>query len=143
MAWKTKAVSLGRHRRNCSICHHPQKEEIEAEFVGWGSPESIARQYGLSDRATVYRHAHAVGLFVRRRRNVRAALERIIEKAGDVDVTSAAVVSAIQALSKINAAGQWIDPSERLTLHGLYHRIHARNWKFMPAMGHCRVGLWM
>lgn len=91
--------------------------------MAWSSPESLARQYALSDRASVYRHAHALGLFVQRRRNVRAALERIIEKAADVDVTSAAVVSAIQALSKINAAGQWIDPSERLTLHDLYQRM--------------------
>ena len=123
MPCKTKSVSLGRHKRNCSICHHPQREEIEEEFVAWSSPESLARQYALSDRASVYRHAHALGLFVQRRRNVRAALERIIEKAADVDVTSAAVVSAIQALSKINAAGQWIDPSERLTLHSLYQRM--------------------
>jgi hypothetical protein len=123
MPFRTKFVSLGRHKRNCSICHHPQEAEIEAEFIAWTSPESIARQYGLSDRATVYRHAHALNLFGKRRRNVRAALERIIERAGDVDVTSSAVVSAIQALAKINAAGQWVDPSERLTLHDLYQRM--------------------
>lgn len=54
---------------------------------------------------------------------MRAALERIIEKAGEVEVTSSAVVAAIQAYAKINAAGQWIDPSERLNMHELYQRM--------------------
>jgi len=38
--------------------------------------------------AAAYRHAHARGLFAKRQRNVRAALERIIEHAGDVEVTA-------------------------------------------------------
>jgi len=54
---------------------------------------------------------------------VRAALERIIEKAVEVDVTAAAVVAAIQAYSKINAAGQWVDRSEHLDLNELFHRM--------------------
>lgn len=33
---------------------------------------------------------------------IRAALERIIEKAGEVEVTAGAVVAAVQAYSKIN-----------------------------------------
>jgi len=77
----------------------------------------------LADRASVYRHAHALGLFSRRQRNVRAALEKIIEKAGEVDVTAAAVVAAVQAYSKINAAGQWVDRSEHLNLNELFDRM--------------------
>ncbi len=119
----TKPVSIGRHRRNCSICAHAHGAEIEADFISWRSPAAIAEQYGLADRASVYRHAHALGLFEKRQRNVRAALERIIEKAGEVEVTSSAVVAAIQAYAKINAAGQWIDPSERLNMHELYQRM--------------------
>jgi hypothetical protein len=38
--------------------------------------------------------------------------ERIIEPAGEVDVTASAVVSAVQAYSKIDAAGQWIERTE-------------------------------
>jgi hypothetical protein len=75
------SVSLGRHQRNCSICAHPQREEIEAGFIGWRSPAAIAEEFGLADRTSVYRHAHALGLFDKRKRNIRAALERIIEKA--------------------------------------------------------------
>jgi hypothetical protein len=57
------AVSLGRHRRTCFVCRHTQREEIEADFVGWRSPSAIAEEYGLADRASVYRHAHVLGLF--------------------------------------------------------------------------------
>ena len=116
-------MSLSRHKRNCSICAHEKRNEIEAEFVAWRSPEALAQEYGFADRASVYRHAHALGLFVKRQRNIRAALERIIERVGDVEITCSAVVAAIQAYAKINAAGQWIDPSDRLTLHDLYQRM--------------------
>jgi hypothetical protein len=117
------AVSLGRHKGMCSVCRHPQREEIEAAFIGWRSPAAIAEDYGLADRASVYRHSHALGLLEKRRRNVRAALERIIEKAGEVDVTASAVVGAVQAYSKINAAGEWIDRTETVSLNDLFDRM--------------------
>jgi hypothetical protein len=120
---KSGATSLGRHRRNCSVCSHPKCPEMEADFVSWRSPSTIAQEYGLADRASVYRHAHALGLFPKRQRNVRAALERIIEKAGEVDVTAAAVVAAVQAYSKINAAGQWVDRSEHVNLNELFEKM--------------------
>jgi hypothetical protein len=91
---ETKRASLGRHR---AVCAHPERMEIEAEFVAWRSPAALAQQYGLADRAGVYRHAHALGLFTRRQQNVRAALERIIEKSGEVEVTATALVAALQA----------------------------------------------
>jgi hypothetical protein len=116
-------VSLGRHKRTCSVCRHEQREEIESAFVGWRSPAALAEEYGLADRASVYRHAHALGLFEKRRRNIRAALERIIEKAGEVDVTASAVVSAVQAYAKINAAGEWIDRTETVSMNDLFDRM--------------------
>ena len=118
-----KPVNLGRHRRNCTVCAHEKCAEIEADFVGWKSPALIATEYGLADRTNVYRHAHALGLFPKRQRNVRAALEKIIEKAGEVDVNASAVVAAIQAYAKINAQGQWIDRSETVSLNELFDRM--------------------
>jgi hypothetical protein len=117
------AVSLGRHKRTCSVCRHEQLWDIESAFVGWRSPAALAEEYGLADRASVYRHAHAFGLFDKRRRNVRAALERIIEKAGEVDVTASAVVAAVQAYAKINAAGEWIDRTETVSMNDLFERM--------------------
>ncbi len=72
---KRSPVSVGRHRRNCAICAHPECLEIETEFVAWRSPASLVEQFGLTNRASIYRHAHAYGLFAKRQRNVRAALE--------------------------------------------------------------------
>jgi hypothetical protein len=118
-----KPVNLGRHSRNCVVCAHPEREEIESRFVSWQSPAVIAQDFGLADRASVYRHAHALGLFGKRQRNIRAALEGIIERAGEVDVTASAVVAAIQAYSKINAAGEWIDRSEQVNLNDLFERM--------------------
>ncbi len=68
----------------------------------------------------MYRHAHALGLFQKRQRNVRAALNRIIERAESVDVTASAVVAAIQAYAKINSAGEWIDKTETVSLNNLF-----------------------
>jgi hypothetical protein len=116
----------GRHKRNCSVCRHPKTEEIEADFISWRSPAAIAKEYRLADRTSIYRHAHAFGLFHKRQRNVRAALEKIIEKAGEVDVTAPAVVAAVQAYSKINAAGEWIDRNEHVNLNELFDRMSSQ-----------------
>jgi hypothetical protein len=117
------AVNLGRHQRNCSVCGHEQREEIEAAFIGWRSPAAIADEYGLADRSSVYRHANALGLFPKRQRNIRAALERIIERADSVDVTASAVVAAIGAYAKINSAGEWIDRTQTTSMNELFDRM--------------------
>jgi hypothetical protein len=116
-------AKLGRHQRCCTVCHHPQREEIDRDFINWKSPAVIAKEYELADRTSVYRHAHALGLFEKRRRNIRAALERIIERAGEVDVTAGAVVQAVVAYAKINAAGRLVERSERVDLNGLFERM--------------------
>src|SRR5262249_28075136 len=58
-----------------------------------------------------------------KRKNVRLALEKIIEQAGEVEVNAAAVVSAIQAYAKINAQGQWVERSETVNLNELFDRM--------------------
>ena len=50
-------------------------------------------------------------------------MERIIEKAGDVEASAAAVVSAVAAYAKINANGQWVDRSESVNLNELFERM--------------------
>ena len=56
---------------------------------------------------------------------MRTALERIIERAGDVGVTACAVVSAVQVYAKINSAGELIDSSERISMRDLFQRMTA------------------
>jgi hypothetical protein len=118
-----KPISLGRHKRNCTICAHEKRDEIEEEFINWTGATEIAKDYELAGRTTVYRHAHAFSLFAKRQRNIRAALEKIIEKAGEVEVTSSAVVAAVQAYAKINAQGHWVDRSEHVNMNDLFERM--------------------
>ena len=119
---QNQEVSVARHESQCTICGHPQRVEIDRDFVNWGSSVRIAKDYKLG-RTSLYRHAHATGLFTKRQKNVRAALEKIIEQAGEVDVNATAVVSAVQAYAKINAQGQWIDRSETVNLNDLFERM--------------------
>jgi hypothetical protein len=64
-----------------------------------------------------------MGLLFKRQKNIRCALEKIIEQAGQVEVNAGAVVSAVQAYAKINAQGQWIDRSETVNLNELFDRM--------------------
>jgi hypothetical protein len=96
---------------------------IEREFINWTGPKAIAKEFGLRDRTAIYRHAHALDLFSKRQRNIRAALEKIIEKAGEVEVTAAAVVAAVQAYGRLNAQGQWIDRVEHVNVNKLFERM--------------------
>ena len=73
-------VSLGRHEFHCSVCAHSRRQEIEQEWISWGNTSRIARKYRVS-RDSIYRHALALDLFSKRQRNIRKALERIIEQA--------------------------------------------------------------
>ncbi len=120
---KAWPISIGRHAAECKVCAHPHREEIESDFINWHSAAAIAKQYKLANRASVYRHAHALGLFSKRQCNVRAALEKIIERAGEVEVNATAVVSAISAYARINASGQWVERSERIDLNQLFDRM--------------------
>lgn len=117
------SVSLARHQRACTICKHPQRSEIEDAYIAWRSTIKIASDFGLPDRTSVWRHAVALGLVEKRGRNLHSALGAIIERGGEVEVTAAAVVSAVQAYAKINAAGQWVDRNETISLNDLFARM--------------------
>jgi len=121
-AGSKKQTSEQRHARDCKICNHKDREVIEAEFVGWADVTELAKEYQLS-RNSIYRHAEMMGLREKRRVNIRAALERIIEKAGSVQVTAAAVVTAVQALAKINAQGEWVERVEHVDLRAVFDRM--------------------
>src|SRR5689334_190009 len=87
---KESSSNQRRHEFKCSVCGHPERAQIERDFIFWVSVSRIAKQHSLT-RDSIYRHAQARDLVERRRRNVRAALEKIIEKAGEVEVNAAAV----------------------------------------------------
>jgi hypothetical protein len=57
-----KSIPAG-HAAECKICAHGQREAIEREFINWRSPAAIAKSYKPTNRASVYRHAHAYELY--------------------------------------------------------------------------------
>jgi hypothetical protein len=107
---ETRAASLARHERLCSICHHPEREEIEEAFLRWHNARLIGCDFKLqcSDMA-IYRHARALGLFQLRSRNLRSSLEHVIEQAERISPTADGLVRAIRAYTRINENGEWID----------------------------------
>ncbi len=116
-------LNLGRHAAKCRICTHARRQEIEEDYFAWKSPTQIAQDYGLADRSSVYRHAVALNLYPKCRRNLRTPLERIIEQAGDIKANASAIVAAVQIYARINAHWEMIEPDEHLELHDLFDRM--------------------
>jgi hypothetical protein len=102
-----------RHQRKCVVCHHPDREEIEEEFIHWRDVYYLAKQYDIRDCRSIDRHARALGLVERRRENRRYMLDRILEN-GPGKVTPHAVIQAIRAYSCLTDDNRWIDPPTRV-----------------------------
>lgn len=112
----TRSSSLERHRRKCTVCKHAERDAIEEAFLHWLSPEFITKEFELPDWSTLYRHAHATGLFVQRRRNVRFALENVIERSVEVEITAAGLVRAVRAYTSLTDSGEWVEPASRVII---------------------------
>ncbi len=112
-----RPVNLGRHQRLCKICRHPDRHWIEDDFLRWRSPAQIAEQYELADAVSIYRHAHALGLFALRKRNLRSALELIIEQAEEIPISPGALVRAIHVYARIDDDGHWVEPTRPPQAH--------------------------
>jgi hypothetical protein len=102
-------LDLARHERKCSVCQHPEREAIEETFLHWHSVVDIKVEFDLPGTTAIYRHAHAYGLFERRARNFRFALEHIFEGAVYSSPSASEVIQAIRAYSRLNDDGKWID----------------------------------
>jgi hypothetical protein len=119
----SKRSKISRNQACCTVCAHPERLEIEREFVSWKSPAVIAAEYKLCDRSSVYRHAHAFNLISKRDRNLRGALCRIIEGIDEVKPNAGAIVQAIALLGKINSRGELVEPREQVGLHELFSEM--------------------
>lgn len=112
----THRVNLARHAAKCRLCNHPSRAAIEFDFLNWRNPFDLVKSYNLRSLSTIYRHAHATGLLGRRRLNLRFALERIVERVGEVPVTASGVIRCVRAITRMNDAGEWIDPPSRVII---------------------------
>lgn len=112
--------SFERHARKCAICNHPDCDSIESDFVNWRSEATIALNYQLPSRSSVYRHAAAAGLLERRSANLRGVCERIIERADQAPPSGMAVLRALRIYSQITEDGHWVEPPK----HSLVTHVH-------------------
>ena len=101
---------FSRHPRRCTICSHPDRDAIEGDFIRWCSPDQIARDYHIADRASVYRHAHYAGLFQRRKREVARVLESFLESAASCPIEAAdMIIRATRLYVRLNEHGEWVE----------------------------------
>jgi hypothetical protein len=99
-----------RHTRKCSVCNHPEREAIEEDFIHWHSPINIARRFNIEHDSSIYRHAHARGLFRLRKQNLRFVLENLMDRVDRVSITADSIIRAVMIYERIDDRGKWIDP---------------------------------
>jgi hypothetical protein len=103
-----RRAALSRHRRKCAICAHSQREAIEDAFSRFESPAATAERFHLGDRRQVYRHAQALGLFVRRNRNLTSSLGLYLENSERLVPTFANFLQSVERYAKIDENGETI-----------------------------------
>jgi hypothetical protein len=115
-ASKPRAAS-SRHSRLCNVCKHPDRDAIELEFLRWRCPDDIANDHGIADRSSIYRHAHATGIFRRRRQTIRLALEPLLEQACTVNVNASAIISAVRLYAQMSDTGGLVPRTKTVIIH--------------------------
>lgn len=108
---KLDPVALARHRRKCQVCRHPERDMIEREYRDWSGPLAIARSYGISERA-LFRHLEATGLTSSRRKNLRSALERVLERGVETEIDGPTIIQAVRAYCCLNDENKWVEPAK-------------------------------
>jgi len=103
------------HEIHCTICEHPFRGMIEEEFLHWISPDDISETFDVGWRS-IYRHAHATGLYEKRFRNLRSALGHVVECSNRVLPGPRDLIRAVHHLARINAKGDWTEPTKRVVL---------------------------
>jgi hypothetical protein len=101
-----RRAALSRHRRKCAICVHPQRSTIEDAFSRFESPARISERFNLGDRRQVYRHAQALGLFVRRNRKLTSSLGLYLENSERLVPTFANFLQSVERYAKIDENGE-------------------------------------
>jgi hypothetical protein len=86
---------LRRHQAQCSVCRHPQCQEIEEAWMNWANTTLLAKDYGVS-RDAVYRHMRALDLFKVRQQRVKIVYEKILERMDMVSVNGATLLAALK-----------------------------------------------
>jgi hypothetical protein len=109
---RSRRATLTYHRIKCNVCTHPDRQAIDEAFLRWESPETLVTKFGIAHRSSIYRHAHATGLYAKRRRKLSSSLEFIIEHAGHVVPTAGEFFRAVKEYAQLGDEGQRVVPSK-------------------------------
>jgi hypothetical protein len=136
--WDAPPPDPERHSRKCRICNHPDRADIEGDFLRWRPTAEIAREFGLPDHSSICRHARALGLYDRRGESICFALDPILEQADRVfsRLTPNSLISAVQTYAQINNKGKRVRP----VVH--HHNINvtsAEYQKLLASMPHAEA----
>jgi hypothetical protein len=105
--------ALERHQRKCAICSHPDRAEIEELFLHWHNPWNIATGYKVPARS-LYRHAHATGLYAARQDSLRPVLDPLLERVADAKISGDCIIRAVRAYSCLGGDNKWTEPPARV-----------------------------
>ena len=117
-----------RHQSHCTVCKHVDRAQIEAGFLSWRSPAQIASEFRLGSRQVVYRHMQAMGLFLRRKSDVRAAFHTFIERSlsrQSIVPPSVGLAAGI-ALSKLDAEDLTVERFAQVNDHASF--LNDQRW---------------
>lgn len=99
-----------RHSKQCSVCKHPQKQEIEDLYRAGRSANSLEIAFDDLAKNAVIRHMRFYGI----ERDLEAVLFGIVESGADSlrdkAATAAHMNEAVKSLAKLR--GEWIDRTE-------------------------------
>ena len=115
---------LARHARKCTICHHQDRPVIDFDYLNWRSVSQIVKEYALTHRVALYRHADATGLTALRKSRLCSVLDSIIEQAETVEVTGPTILRAMRAYSCLTKNGDWVNPHKRVAVRRNQQSAH-------------------
>lgn len=95
----------------------------------------FVKEFDIPECSSIYRHARATGLFEKRDRNIKLALGKIVERAGEIMPNANAIVAAAVALAKINGDGRYIERREVLSLTPIFERMTTRELEEYASTG--------
>ena len=115
---------IARHARKCTICHHKDRPVIDVDYLNWRSIQQIVKEYALTHRVALYRHAAATGLTALRKSTLHSVLDSIIEQAESVQVTGSTILRAMRVYSCLTKNGDWVDLPKRVAVRRNQQSAH-------------------
>ena len=96
---KISLTTMKKHVRQCFICAHPARKDIEKDYIHCIPWNDIQRRYSLKDRDSIERHAIVTELWKKRDRS--HFYWKIIERANYDKVSAADAIEAGKQLDRL------------------------------------------